>query len=193
MAGEVPIGTVVAFGGLVDGDSPDSSPPPVHEAGNGWLLCNGAELEKSAYPKLFAAIQYAHGRGAGTNFKLLDLRGMFLRGVDRGRGIDPQASKRIAPIPGVRAANSGNDGDRVGSVQRDTVGRHGHGIDDPGHSHAIKGYVNSGGPPLAFGAAGFLADGFRSGHESTGLRVKEHEGSESRPKNAYVNFIIRAT
>lgn len=52
---------------------PAATPP------TGWLKCNGATFDKTAYPKLAAV--YSSGA-------LPDLRGEFLRGWDDGRGVD---------------------------------------------------------------------------------------------------------
>lgn len=46
----------------------------------GWLECNGSTFDKNKFPKLAAA--YPSGM-------LPDLRGVFVRGVDNGRGLDP--------------------------------------------------------------------------------------------------------
>jgi microcystin-dependent protein len=54
-------------------------PWPTTTAPSGWLKCNGATFDKVAYPKLAAA--YPSGA-------LPDLRGIFLRGWDDGRGVD---------------------------------------------------------------------------------------------------------
>lgn len=55
----------------------------------GWLKANGAELSRTTYAKLFAAIGTRYGEGDGsTTFKLPDMRGYFPRGWDDGRGID---------------------------------------------------------------------------------------------------------
>lgn len=53
----------------------------------GWLPCNGASVTTAAYPNLFASIGYTYG-GTGANFNVPDLRGMFVRGHDAGRGAD---------------------------------------------------------------------------------------------------------
>ncbi|MBC3252870.1 tail fiber protein [Serratia fonticola] len=53
---------------------PQENPPP------GWLICNGAGFNTSLFPLLLKA--YPNG-------VLPDLRGVFLRGKDNGRGIDP--------------------------------------------------------------------------------------------------------
>jgi microcystin-dependent protein len=55
----------------------------------GWLACDGAPVSRVTYAALFAAIGVLYGAGDGaTTFKLPDLRGEFLRGLDGGRGID---------------------------------------------------------------------------------------------------------
>lgn len=62
---------------------------PVVRLGAGWLACDGALVSRVTYAALFAAIGVVYGVGDGaTTFKLPDLRGEFLRGVDGGRGVD---------------------------------------------------------------------------------------------------------
>jgi len=67
----------------------------IHYAGPylpaGFLKENGAEVSRTVYAKLFAAIGTFYGPGDGTTtFNLPDSRGEFIRGFDDGRGIDPQ-------------------------------------------------------------------------------------------------------
>ena len=55
----------------------------------GWLKANGAEVSRTTYAPLFAAIGTRYGAGNGTStFNLPDLRGEFIRGWDDGRGVD---------------------------------------------------------------------------------------------------------
>lgn len=55
----------------------------------GWLKANGAEISRTLYANLFAAIGTKFGAGdEKTTFNLPDLRGEFLRGWDDGRAID---------------------------------------------------------------------------------------------------------
>lgn len=55
----------------------------------GWLKANGAEVSRTTYANLFAAIGTHYGDGNGsTTFNLPDLRGEFLRSWDDGRGVD---------------------------------------------------------------------------------------------------------
>lgn len=71
---------------------------------SGYLFANGALVSRTAYPLLWAYAQsagfvtdegnwpaysaaFSSGDGA-TNFRLPDLRGLFMRGLDMGRGVD---------------------------------------------------------------------------------------------------------
>ena len=56
----------------------------------GWLKCNGAAVSRTAYADLFSIIGTHYGAGDGhSTFNLPDLRGEFIRGIDEGRGADP--------------------------------------------------------------------------------------------------------
>lgn len=55
----------------------------------GWLKANGAEISRTTYADLFAAVGTTFGAGDGsTTFNLPDLRGEFPRGWDDARGLD---------------------------------------------------------------------------------------------------------
>jgi microcystin-dependent protein len=55
----------------------------------GWLICDGSLASRATYAALFAAIGTTYGAGDGvTTFRLPDLRGEFIRGLDGGRGVD---------------------------------------------------------------------------------------------------------
>lgn len=73
--GVVPAGSVLSFA--------------MSTAPTGWLKANGAVISRTTYADLFAAIGTTFGVGDGsTTFAIPDLRGMFLRGWDDGRGVD---------------------------------------------------------------------------------------------------------
>ena len=102
----VPVGTVVAYMGNTVPD--------------GWLIADGRPLQRSDFRALYEAIGTVHGAGyQGANrvadFNLPDLRGQFLRGVDRSDTGAPsgrdQAADRRAAAPG------GNTGMAVGTVE----------------------------------------------------------------------------
>ena len=134
---------------------------------SGWLLCDGQPYANTTYPGLREAIGTAWG-GSTDIFNVPDLRGYFLRGVDDGEGNDPDAADRT---------NLDGDnilGDVVGSYQADELESHTH------SSNASFGTTSNwagGGnvAPLTHGAA----------------TIDPFGGSETRPKNAYVNYIIK--
>jgi microcystin-dependent protein len=56
---------------------------------NRRLECNGSAVSRTTYAKLFTAIGTTYGVGDGsTTFNLPDLRGVFPRGWDNGKGYD---------------------------------------------------------------------------------------------------------
>lgn len=55
----------------------------------GYLECNGQAVNRVTYANLFAAIGTTYGAGDGvTTFNIPDLRGVFIRTWDHGKGID---------------------------------------------------------------------------------------------------------
>ncbi len=56
-------------------------------APNGWLLCNGQEVSRTTYDKLFAVCGLTYGSGNGsTTFNVPDMRGRFTRGANGNLG-----------------------------------------------------------------------------------------------------------
>jgi microcystin-dependent protein len=163
-----------------------SSPP------SGWLFCDGSAVSRTQFSALFDAIGTAHGIGNGaTTFNLPDYRGVFLRGFDAGRGLDP--------------------GRVFASFQDDALGSHGHQItiSDPGHRHWSG--VNNGGGGDYYGASEpenqtdnpqnrySLTAGVQSNTShltSTAMSgitatASNTGGAETRPKNVAVYICIK--
>jgi microcystin-dependent protein len=163
-----PPGTVVAFAGT--------------NLPSGWLLCDGSAVNRTTYAGLFGAIGIAHGGGDGVaTFNLPDYRGRFLRGVDGAAGRDPDSANRAAPQTGVAIVTGGpgNTGNSVGSVQGDALASHTH---NAVHTHG------------AYAAAGnqFTAISDIDGDTlTTYIPTQPFGGSETRPRNVAVTFIIK--
>jgi len=140
-------------------------------APNGWLLCDGSAVSRTQYAALFAVLGTASGVGdAATTFNLPDMRGEFLRGVDKGSGQDPDTLSRSAQFSG------GNAGDAIGTVQSDAT----RAIPDVWlwrGSETFNGYYSG----LTYNGVG----------STQGRPANWPEGSETRPKNLYVNYIIK--
>jgi microcystin-dependent protein len=175
----VPSGTVVAFAGA--GSAP-----------TGWLLCDGTAVSRTTYAALFAAIGTAHGAGDGsTTFNLPDYRGRFLRGVDHGAGRDPDAAARAATQAG------GNAGDAIGSVEVAANLAHAHGVTDPGHYHYVVPNLVIGWGNWSYGGNNWATQiannpSAYTTTSTTGISVQSAGGSESRPINAAVDYIVKA-
>jgi len=100
-AAAVPVGSISMYG--------------ANTAPTGWLECNGAQVSRTTYAGLFAAIGTVFGAGdSATTFNLPDMRGEFARGWDNSRGIDPARA--------------------FGSAQADELEAHTHSVQPPAAS-----------------------------------------------------------
>ena len=139
-------------------------------AAAGWLVCDGSAVSRTAYAGLFAILSTSCGQGDGsTTFNLPDTRGLFLRGLNGSRSdtnyFDPDSAARTNAYAG------GNVGDNIGSLQTDQLRSHQHSNGgQPLGSAVAQGVFGS---PAATGNTGFTG------------------GNETRPKNMYVNYIIK--
>ncbi|WGT64805.1 phage tail protein [Variovorax paradoxus] len=122
----MPVGAIVPFSGAT--------------AGLGYVIGNGSLLSRTTYAALFAYASaaglvseaawtagsfgsYSVGDGS-TTFRVPDFRGMFLRGLDQSRGVDP--------------------GRVLGSYQLASNAPHVHGVADPTHVHPDPGHAHQG-------------------------------------------------
>ena len=167
----IPARTILAWGGTT---APD-----------GYLLCNGQAVNRTTYADLYAVIGTSFGSGNGsTTFHLPDFRGRFLRGVDGGVGSDPDRLTRTAMNSG------GNAGDAVGSVQQDAFEQHEHftvNTSNVGGTVSSSNYVTYGN---ASGSNSFYLLSGSATVANAGL-TNPVGGTETRPQNANVNYIIK--
>lgn len=166
----IPPGTILPYGGTT--------------APSGFLMCVGQSFPKTTYPALSSVLNNAFG-GDSTNFRVPDLRGQFLRGTDDPDGAGTQFSA-AGRDPNVSAAErpamniGGNSGNNVGSIQGDLFQSHNHVL--PG-TNWMRGSV---------GGSGVFNDGQSQAKlYTTDPATSFSGGSETRPKNAYVNYIIK--
>jgi hypothetical protein len=177
----VPVGTVIAFAGPIEN---------LERMTEGkWRVCNGELVNKVVYQELYDAIGGAWGE-EGANFRLPDLGGRFLRGVDIGRERRDFASER----------NTNGVGNRegVGSTQGDSTKRPNSSFvtDNPGnHSHDTPTWGGGGGP-YEVGSPNSNTPDYAGGWPTGGGGAHTHTitgggDNETRPKNAYVFWLIR--
>ena len=136
---------------------------------NGWLLCDGRELSKADFPELAHALSKVTGMQSSyvfdpssANFKIPDYRGLFLRGANLNRTGVFADPERKNPI--------------IGHLQIDKFKSHTHTHVQSYRTLGIKTEIQEGGTALD--------QNFIALTEATG-------GSETRPKNIVVHYIIK--
>lgn len=151
----VPTGAIVAW-------STSTAP-------TGFLLCNGAAVDRTAYATLFSVIGVAYGSGDGTStFNVPDLRGKFPLGV-------------AASGTGSTLAGTGGSLDHTHSISSD--GSHDHG-GETGFVSGSLDFAGTGSPTLAtFGHSHTISSG--GSHTHTGAT------GSGNPAFLAVNYIIR--
>lgn len=161
-------GEIIAFGG------------PRNRIPGDCLACDGAAYDPAEYPDLFENIGYHWGRD-GDFFNVPKLEGLFLRGVDHGQNIDPDAASRTAIQAG------GAVGDTVGSLQQDAFQCHEHSVPfqtgAAGSTESIDTNSNQTEGPPGLVTTNGVFDG-----DCGTVRFTD----ETRPKNAGVEFLIYA-
>lgn len=183
-AGAIPVGSVLSWAGMLEAIP------------HNWRLADGEMVSRAEFPTLFNVIGTSWGEGTNPDeFRLPDLRGMFLRGVSHGSGNDPDAAGRAGN------AFSSNSGDSVGSIQADATRRPSNAFvtDDPGdHTHGDPTWNGLAGPfevATVNRGPGGVDYGAQSARTTPGghhvHRIVGGGDAETRPKNAYVYFIIR--
>jgi hypothetical protein len=184
-------------------------------ARSGFLFCDGSLISRATYADLWAYAQavgatdettwaggyfgyFSTGNGS-TTFRIPDLRGLFLRGLDNGRGLDPSRpwgyyqdqqnmwhAHSISDPSHVHTVNDPShvhgvaDGGHAHGVSDPThahsgwtgdAGWHGHGVSDPGHAH---GYTGKSGGTFAAGVNWSEANnaGMTTAGSGTGIGIQ---------------------
>ncbi len=180
----VPAGTVIPYAG----EASESAVPP------GWMLCDGRALSSTdpQYARLFLAIRTAWGNGTddadgATDFNIPDLRGRFIRGLDRGAGRDPDAAARL------QATLGGNAGDLVGTVQPSgtALPTTAWSVSSYSHYHTFQdGATSDGDSSTCIDSSPCQSGSTRSSTDTHSHTITGGD-AETRPANAAVNYLIR--
>ncbi|WP_448649434.1 phage tail-collar fiber domain-containing protein [Pseudomonas corrugata] len=148
--GEPMVGMVAAFA--------------MNSAPAGWLKCNGAAISRTTFAGLFSRLSTTYGAGDGsTTFNLPDMRGLFPRGWDDGRGIDAGRSfgtfqdmllqshahtaSAAAVADHVHAASTDSQGQHTHTASTDLQGEHTHAGNVVGALLNVNGGVEEGQAP----------------------------------------------
>jgi microcystin-dependent protein len=196
-------------------------------APSGWLMCDGTPygrtlLDPSPQPTLFSILGTIYGAGDGTTtFNIPDLRGVFTRGLDNGRGIDPIRAIGTQQPPAFQSLNHGGVSELESLHTHTVTGNTQNQSNNHTHFHsntnefgrtslqATNYNVN-----IHFAGAGFNAAGTNtaatigltntestghihsfSGTSSTATAhnhsINSYGGTETRPVNFALNWIIK--
>jgi microcystin-dependent protein len=153
---KIPVGTINAYAGTV--------------APEGWMFCDGSTFNGSTYPELQTVL-------GGTT--LPDLRGVFLRGLDNGRGVDTGRTIRSFQQDATARPNN--------SFTTNTTGAHSHTTALP---RGDTNWSNGGGNSVWGWSANRNWNSSVAGNHSH--TITGGGDSETRPINVAVNYIIKA-
>lgn len=144
----------------------------------------------------------------GTTFNVPDFRGRFIRGWASGSTNDPDRATRSVMAAG------GSIGDNIGSTQVSQYGSHSHTVNSHSHGNGNHNHTFTGDTKLLNGNGGLLINTLAVGDvnqqpaygtytpsgtisQATNIISAEGPGTdsqgglESRPLNAYLNYIIK--
>ena len=164
----------------------------------GYLECNGQLLSRSTYAALFNVIGTKYGNTSGSNFRVPDLRGEFIRGVNTsGSGADAnrsigssQGSQNASHDHSISASDTTSTRSLTGTATRisesfnqgSTSGIFGRG------SNTDSGLTPS---RVDTTATGTLTVDATHNHTVTVTGTTGSQGSESRPRNIAMMYIIK--
>ena len=170
---DVPIGTIQIYAGSTDNGTDEGRLNRAALLSQGYLICDGAEVSVKDYETLYGIIQNYYGKPSSNSlFRLPDLRGVFLRGTDYQRGLDPDKNNRSY------GGYTGASGNQVGSMQGDQLKSHRHFVGCL-HRRSFMGSNDSDKP---------IKD-----CEGSDYYTRDTGGNETRPVNLNVNYIIKAS
>lgn len=145
----------------------------------GYLKANGAAVSRVAFAALYAQIGTQYGAGDGTTtFNLPDLRGVFVRGLDEGRGSDP--GRTLGSLQGSQNAS------HTHTATSDVQGAHSHGM----YPILLNIATNQGGGHYSVGPSPTAVGPVAGAHNHT-ITVDASGGVESRPVNAAMIYCIK--
>jgi microcystin-dependent protein len=163
----------------------------------GWLICDGAAVDRTLFAALYAAIGNTFGPGNGTTtFNLPDMRGRVAAGVGTGTGGGASGTGAVSGGAALAAvALAGWFGTNSVVLDASQIPAHTHPITDPGHSHGQNG--GTGGPnstELALGTFDTMGNASNTDSATTGITVNNTGGGGSHTNlqpTVGLNFIIR--
>lgn len=156
---------------------------------NGWLPCNGDAVSRVDHSALFAAIGTTFGAGDGsTTFNLPDLRGEFIRGWDDSRGVDTDrvfgSSQSSANLSHTHTASTSSSGSHSHDAGVRTEG-------SSSHVYGSNSVDNGNRLDTTDGTSSTSPETETAGSHTHTVTVNSSGGTEARPRNIAVQFVIK--
>jgi len=141
-----------------------------------WEICDGREFATASYVPLEALLGTYWGTATAGNFRIPDLRGMFVRGADTAstvnpQGSDPDKNNRLTRDGAAAVATS------PGSYQQDETAAHTHSYTAAGASQDMSPQSGSN-----------FSMAINRSSQTTG---SDGGATETRALNAYIHYIIK--
>lgn len=172
--------------------SGDLKPSAVPTAPSGWLLCDGSSYATTLYPDLYAAIGTTYGETGGTGyFNVPDLVGRLPLGAGTGSAVGATAWA-LGQQP-----TSGPGGEQTHLQVLAEMPIHNHGINDPGHGHAIARDINSGSLTSSINAPlgiSYYVTALQTQAATTGITIQNAGGNTPMnilPPVSVINWFIK--
>lgn len=185
----VPPGVIWPYGGI--------------SAPTGFLLCNGAAIDRTTFADLFAVLGTTYGVGDGsTTFNIPNMNGRTPIGA--GTYTDPVSGSVTRTLGASSGAAAHQLVDAENGAHTHVQNAHAHGITDPGHAHNIVALASpSGGLDVvaridasaSASLGGYVASATTGISINNGTATNQNSGSGTAHNNMqpYVvsNFIIK--
>lgn len=182
----MPAGTIISYSGSIAGFTSTSvadSTTLIHK--DGWAVCNGASIPLATYAQLYARLSTTWNAttnpltgsaqsapaDTGTNFRIPNLQGVFLRGVGDYSGADAYSTDNDVTLAAFKVDQGQG---HYHQVAVDTTGGLGT-ASISGASSVVEGYATD-------GTRGPVADG-TNGTPRT--------GKETNPKQVGVYYLVK--
>ena len=164
----------------------------------GYLECNGQLLSRSTYSALFNVIGTKYGSTDGNNFRVPDLRGEFIRGVntsssgaDANRAIgSSQGGQNASHNHSISLSGTTSNKSLTGSVRRIGEGFRGYGTVSGVFTKTFDANNPVTGSASNSPTGGFSMDASHD-HTFSASGTSGSQGSEARPRNIAMMYIIK--
>jgi microcystin-dependent protein len=162
-----------------------------------WVWCDGATYDVATYPEAAANIAPQWRTFAGASnppaslFRVPDMRGLVAAGMDQM----PSGARANRVTRSVSIVIASKIGEEVHVITVPEMAEHSHTVTDPGHTHTLKTYPNSGNiSPQVSRGAGTQATAASINSALTGISigtVGSNNAHENMQPTVFVPYMVK--